>query len=669
MGRTRSFTGAAFAALARAAPAAAQSDAPAARPPNILAIWGDDVGQSNVGACTMGLVGHRTPDIDRIAKEGMIFTDYCGEQSGAELGMRKEEPTIAGLLEARGHATGQFRKNHLGDRDEHLPTVHGFDEFFGNLYHLNAAEEPEHEDYPKNPEFRKTLGPRGVIHSWAQPEGTQKIGDTGPLTRKRMETIDDETSDAAIAFIEAQHAAGKPVFVWWNGTRMHFRTHVKQELRGISGQDEYADGMVEHDTHVGKPFAALDRLGLANDTMVFYRTDDGPHDNSWPDAAATPLRGEKNANWVGGWRVPAAVRWPGWVQPGAVSSEIMHHTDWLPTFLSAAGDATVKERRLSGLTANGRNTHYDWVIDRAWMLVPAQACVARFLATFEDWPPRQKARSFGVDQAMEVPKSGGGARQPRRGGGRGGARDQSHPARAAGARRRAASRGGVGREGAAQAGGRDARGHDRRRVRGDRRALARAGEASHVRPPAHRVRLRADARAPRLAARAGLRDLHRLARRRRARAAVVRARPRRPARAGDRERHPDAVRAARRRTGDRAARGGRLHRRRGEQAGRDPRVRRPAPGPGLAQLRRRLRDAGADDDGTGPAPRAPAPPRRRRARVRLRPRIVGRPAGPRPGRGGRPRLDRHRHEARLEARLPGAAARRPGARGRGEETT
>jgi arylsulfatase len=518
MTRTRLATGLLSLTLALAAPAAAQPTAAAAKPPNILVIWGDDVGQSNISAYTMGMVGYRTPNIDRIAKEGMIFTDYYGEQSctagrasfimgqsvfrtglskvglpGADLGMREEEPTIAGLLKARGYATGQFGKNHLGDRDEHLPTNHGFDEFFGNLYHLNAEEEPEHEDYPKDPEFRKRFGPRGVIHSWAQPGGKQKIEDTGPLTRKRMETVDDETLAAAIGFIEKQHAAGTPFFVWWNGTRMHFRTHVKPELRGISGQDEYADGMVEHDMHVGKLLEAVDRLGLANDTIVFYSTDNGPHYNSWPDAAATPFRGEKNTNWEGGWRVPAMVRWPGRIQAGAVSNQIMHHMDWLPTFVAAAGDSGVKQKLLGGLSANGRsykvhldgydflpyltgqaqespreevfyfsddgdltalrykdwklifmeqrapgtlrvwaepftplrlplmfhlrrdpyeraqitsNTYYDWMIDRAYLLVPAQAYVGRFLATFKDFPPRQKAASFSVDQALEVLKGG-----------------------------------------------------------------------------------------------------------------------------------------------------------------------------------------------------------------------------------------------------------------------
>ncbi|MGD8869766.1 MAG: sulfatase-like hydrolase/transferase, partial [Gemmatimonadales bacterium] len=304
--------------------------------PNILVVWGDDIGQSNISAYTMGMVGYRTPNIDRIASEGMIFTDYYGEQSctagrssfitgqsvfrtglskvglpGADQGLREEDPTIAVIMKDLGYATGQFGKNHLGDRDEFLPTNHGFDEFYGNLYHLNAEEEPENEDYPGDMvladgrTFREAFGPRGVIHSWAQPDGTQRIEDTGPLTKKRMETVDDETSDAAIRFIRDAHARGQPFFVWWNGTRMHFRTHVKEELRGISGQDEYADGMVEHDMHIGKFLDLLDELGIADNTIVFYSTDNGPHYNTWPDAAATPFRGEKNTNWEGGWRVPA----------------------------------------------------------------------------------------------------------------------------------------------------------------------------------------------------------------------------------------------------------------------------------------------------------------------------------------------------------------------------
>ncbi|MGB5301013.1 MAG: arylsulfatase [Thiogranum sp.] len=493
--------------------------ATAADKPNILVVWGDDVGQSNISAYTHGLVGYKTPNIDRIANEGMTFTDYYGEQSctagrssfitgqsvfrtglskvglpGAKEGMSEKDPTIAGLLKARGYATGQFGKNHLGDRDEHLPTNHGFDEFFGNLYHLNAEEEPENEDYFKNPELKKKFGPRGVIHSWAKPDGSQKIEDTGPLTKKRMETVDDETSDAAIAFMEKANKAGKPWFIWWSGTRMHFRTHVKDELRGISGQDEYADGMVEHDRHIGKFLDKLDELGIADNTIVFYSTDNGPHYNTWPDAAATPFRGEKNTNWEGGWRVPATVRWPGKVKPGAWNNEIMHHMDWLPTFLAAAGEADIKEKLLKGVDANGRdykvhldgynmlpllsgeveegprkevfyfsddgdltalryddwkmifmeqkatgtfrvwmepfvplrvplienlrrdpyeraeitsNTYYDWLLDRAFLLVPAQAYVGEFLKTFKDYPPRQKAASFSLDQVMEKMSSPG----------------------------------------------------------------------------------------------------------------------------------------------------------------------------------------------------------------------------------------------------------------------
>ncbi|MBW1894200.1 MAG: arylsulfatase [Deltaproteobacteria bacterium] len=337
--------------------------------PNILVIWGDDIGQSNISYYTHGMMGYQTPNIDRVAKEGMTFTDYYGEQSctagrssfimgqsvfrtglskvglpGAKEGMQVEDPTIAGLLKAQGYATGQFGKNHLGDQDEMLPTNHGFDEFFGNLYHLNAEEEPENEDYPKNPEFRKKFGPRGVIKSSADG----KIEDTGHLTKKRMETVDDETADAAIDFIQRQTKAGKPFFCWWSGTRMHFRTHVKKELRGISGQDEYSDGMVEHDMHIGKFLKVLDELDIADNTIVFYSTDNGPHMNTWPDAAMTPFRGEKNTNWEGGWRVPAMVRWPGKIKAGTWSNEIMHHMDWLPTFLAAAGEPDIKAKLKKG---------------------------------------------------------------------------------------------------------------------------------------------------------------------------------------------------------------------------------------------------------------------------------------------------------------------------------
>ena len=344
-------------------------------PPNILVIWGDDIGQSNISAYTRGMVGYRTPNIDRVAQEGMIFTDYYGEQSctagrstfvtgqsvfrtglskvgmpGAEAGLAAEDPTIAELLKPLGYATGQFGKNHLGDKDEHLPSNHGFDEFLGNLYHLNAEEEPENEDYPKDPAFRERFGPRGVIRSSADG----KIEDTGPLTKKRMETIDDETLAAALDFIERQHKAGKKFFVWWNGTRMHFRTHVRPELRGKSGQGEYADGMLEHDGHVGQLLDKLDELGITDNTLVFYSTDNGPHYNTWPDSAVTPYRGEKNTNWEGGWRVPAMVRWPNKVPAGSVSNEIMAHLDWLPTFLAAAGAPGVKQELLTGKTAGDK---------------------------------------------------------------------------------------------------------------------------------------------------------------------------------------------------------------------------------------------------------------------------------------------------------------------------
>jgi arylsulfatase A-like enzyme len=482
----------------------------AANKPNILVIWGDDIGRSNISAYTMGMMGYQTPNIDRIAREGMIFTDYYGEQSctagrssfitgqsvfrtglskvglpGADLGLRIEDPTIAAMLKNHGYATGQFGKNHLGDKDEHLPTNHGFDEFFGNLYHLNAEEEPEHEDYPKSAEFRKRFGPRGVIKSSADG----KIEDTGPLTRKRMEIVDDETVAEAMKFIDKQAKSDTPFFVWWNGTRMHFRTHVKPELRGISGQDEYADGMVEHDMHVGMLLEQLDDLGIADNTLVFYSTDNGPHLNTWPDAAATPFRGEKNTNWEGGWRVPAMVRWPGQVKAGSISNEVMHHMDWAPTFLAVAGDDKVKaklkkggyraiDRRykvhldgynflphLTGAEEKGprdevyyfsddgdltamryqdwkfifmeqriegtmqvwsepfiplriplifhlrrdpyeratltSNTYYDWLLDRAYLLVPTQVRVAEFLGTFVEFPPRQKAASFSLDDALE----------------------------------------------------------------------------------------------------------------------------------------------------------------------------------------------------------------------------------------------------------------------------
>ena len=486
----------------------------AADKPNILVVWGDDVGQSNISAYTMGLMGYQTPNIDRIAKEGMIFTDYYGEQSctagrssfimgqsvfrtglskvglpGAELGMQVEDPTIAGLLKNHGYMTGQFGKNHLGDRDEMLPTNHGFDEFYGNLYHLNAEEEPENEDYPSDPAFRKKYGPRGVIRSSADG----KIEDTGPLTKKRMEVVDDDTAAEAMKFIDKAHKAGKPFFIWWSGTRMHFRTHVSDEKmarckKAYPRADEYTCGMLEHDEHIGLFLKKLDDLGIADNTIVFYSTDNGPHMNTWPDAARTPVRGEKNTNWEGGWRVPSMIRWPGKIKAGSISNEIMHHMDWLPTFLAAAGEADVKEKLLKGHQAMGRkykvhldgynflpfltgktdegprreifyfsddgdltalryndwkmifmeqktvgtfrvwmepfvplrvplifnlrrdpyerasitsNTYYDWLLDRAYLLVPAQDYVGQFLSTFKEYPPRQKAASFSLDQVME----------------------------------------------------------------------------------------------------------------------------------------------------------------------------------------------------------------------------------------------------------------------------
>jgi arylsulfatase A-like enzyme len=496
----------------------AKRDTSVEKKPNILIIWGDDIGQSNLSCYTKGVMGYRTPNIDRIANEGMIFTDYYGEQSctagrsafitgqsvfrtglskvgipGASLGMRAEDPSIAELLKPLGYATGQFGKNHLGDKDEHLPTMHGFDEFFGNLYHLNAEEEPELRDYPPEkdfPNFKKNYGPRGVLHCWARPNGRQKIENTGPLTKKRMETVDDEFLAAAIDFIKRQQKARKPFFVWFNTTHMHLRTHVKPRSRGQSGrwQSEYHDVMIDHDKHVGKLLDLLDELGIADNTFVMYSTDNGPHLNSWPDAGMTPFRNEKNSNWEGAYRVPAIVRWPGKIKAGSVSNEIVSHMDWLPTLLAMAGEPDIKEKLKEGhkagdktfkihldgynllpyLTGQGKksprleyfyfsddgdltglrydnwklvfmeqratgtlriwaepfvplrvpkifnlrtdpyeraditsNTYYDWLVDHVYLLVPAQQVVGQFLSTFKEFPPRQKAASFSVDQVME----------------------------------------------------------------------------------------------------------------------------------------------------------------------------------------------------------------------------------------------------------------------------
>ena len=347
--------------------------------PNILVIWGDDIGWWNISYNSRGQMGYRTPNIDRIANEGIAFTDYYAQQSctagraafitgqnpvrtgltkvgmpGAPLGMPAEDPTIAELLKPMGYATGQFGKNHLGDKDEFLPTNHGFDEFFGNLYHLNAEEEPELPDYPKDPAFRKNFGPRGVLHCWADGKGGQKIEDTGPLSKKRMETIDDEVTKHALRFIDDAHKADKPFFVWWNSTAMHFRTHCAKEHEGKSGQGFYNDVMVHHDENVGRLLKKLDDLGVADNTIVMYSTDNGPHYNSWPDAGITPFRSEKNTNWEGAWRVTAFVRWPAKIKAGTVLNGIASHQDWLPTLLSAAGDPDIKEKLLKGHKAGNK---------------------------------------------------------------------------------------------------------------------------------------------------------------------------------------------------------------------------------------------------------------------------------------------------------------------------
>jgi len=491
---------------------------PEAEKPNILVIWGDDIGTTNLSCYGHGVMGYRTPNIDRLAREGMMFTDAYGEQSctagrsafitgqsvfrtglskvglpGSDLGLQAGDPTIAELLKPLGYATGQFGKNHLGDKDEFLPTAHGFDEFFGNLYHLNAEEEPELPDYPPAddfPDFREDFGPRGVIHSWANEDGTQRIEDTGPLTKKRMETIDDEILAGAVDFIERQHASGTPFFVWCNATHMHLRTHAKPESRGQAGrwQSEYHDVMIDHDRLVGALLDKLDELGLTDDTIVIYSTDNGPHANSWPDAATTPFRSEKNTNWEGASRVPQLIRWPEKVAAGAVSNEIISHMDWLPTLVAAGGEPDVKAKLLQGHDAVGKtfkvhldglnflpyltgdeakgprvsffyfsddgdllamrydnwklvfmeqrligtlqvwfepfvplrapklynlrtdpferadltsNTYWDWFVDHVFLLVPAQAIVGEFLQTFVEYPPRQKAASFTIDQVLE----------------------------------------------------------------------------------------------------------------------------------------------------------------------------------------------------------------------------------------------------------------------------
>ena len=319
--------------------------------PNILIIWGDDIGQFNISAYNMGMMGYRTPNIDRIAREGALFTDWYGQQSctaggvdegkggGAPEGMKKEDPTIATLLRAQGYMTGQFGKNHLGDRDEMLPTAHGFDEFFGNLYHLNAEEEPENPNYPKDPAFRKKFGPRGVIHSFADG----RITDTGPLARKRMETIDEEVTAKTLDFMTRAKQANKPFFLWWNSARMHVFTHLRKESEGKTGLGIYADGMVEHDGHVGQVLAKFKELGLEENTLVMYSTDNGAETFTWPDGGTTMFRGEMNTQWEGGFRVPTMIKWPGVIKPGTVVNDIGAHEDMLTTLVAAAGDKSAKE--------------------------------------------------------------------------------------------------------------------------------------------------------------------------------------------------------------------------------------------------------------------------------------------------------------------------------------
>jgi arylsulfatase len=483
-----------------------------AKKPNIVVIWGDDIGYWNVSAYNQGMMGYKTPNIDSIAREGAIFTDWYGQQSctagraafltgqsgfrtgllkvglpGAKEGLQSRDVTLAQLLKARGYKTAQFGKNHLGDLDEHLPTAHGFDEFMGSLYHLNAEEEFENADYFKDPALVKKFQTRGVIHTWAMPDGTQKIESTGPLGKKRMETIDEEVTAHALRFMEESKKADKPFFLWWNSTRMHIFTHLKKESEGKTGLGIYPDGMVEHDAMVGQLLDKLKELGLDENTIVMYSTDNGAEEFSWPDGGTTPFRGEKATNWEGGYRVPCAIRWPGVIKPGTVLNDVFAHEDMVPTLLAAAGDPDVKEKLLQGMKV-GNDTfkvHLDgynitdalagkspsprgeffyfnddgslvamrynnwkivfaeqrahgfdvwqepfvflrlpkifnlrsdpfekgdqigigydkWRIDRTFLLVPAQAYVARFLATFKEFPPSQKAGSFSLEQVMET---------------------------------------------------------------------------------------------------------------------------------------------------------------------------------------------------------------------------------------------------------------------------
>ena len=352
----------------------------ATKQPNILILWGDDIELWNISYHSQGMMGYQTPNIDRIAHEGVSCTDFYGQQSctagraafitgqnplrtgltkvgmpGATVGLQAEDPTIAKLLKPLGYATGQFGKNHLGDRDEFLPTMHGFDEFFGNLYHLNAEEEPELPDYPKDPAFKKRFGPRGVLHCVADGKGGQTLKDTGPLTKKRMETIDEEITSGALDWMEKQVKADKPFFLWYNSTAMHFRTHLADKNRGKSGQDDYSDRMVTHDEQIGMMLNKVDELGIADNTIIMYSTDNGPENDTWPDGATTPFRSQKDTNWEGGWRVPAFFRWPGKIKAGSVLNGIVCHQDMLPTLLAVAGDPNINQKLLNGHKA-GRKT-------------------------------------------------------------------------------------------------------------------------------------------------------------------------------------------------------------------------------------------------------------------------------------------------------------------------
>ncbi|HUW30345.1 MAG TPA: arylsulfatase [Planctomycetota bacterium] len=355
--------------MVSASPAAAAN-----KKPNILVIWGDDIGWFNVSAYNRGMMGYKTPNIDRIATEGALFTDWYGEQSctagrsafltgqsgfrtgnlkvglpGAPEGLQARDVTLAQLLKAQGYMTAQFGKNHLGDRDEHLPTAHGFDEFFGSLYHLNAEQEPENPDYFKDPALQKRFGTRGVIHSWANPDGTQRIESTGPLTIKRMETIDEEVTRASLEYLEKAAKSGKPFFLWWNSTRMHIWTHLKKSSQGVTGLGTYPDGMVEHDAMVGQLLDKLKELGLDGNTIVMYSSDNGAEKFTWPDGGTSPFRGEKNENWEGGYRVPTLIKWPGLIKPGTVSNDIFSHMDMLPTIMATVGVPDVKEQLMKGM--------------------------------------------------------------------------------------------------------------------------------------------------------------------------------------------------------------------------------------------------------------------------------------------------------------------------------